>query len=82
MTQSVFNPAFSTYMIHLTPCLPCGVELTETPKSALTVTALLLCVCLGTCWLNCGCLSVTQATSALSRHTHTLHGHTLKPYTL
>lgn len=36
--------------------------LTETWKSVLTLTADLLCVCLGKCWLNCGCLKVTQAT--------------------
>lgn len=53
--------------------LKCTLVLTKTQKSVPTMTTLLLCVCLGTCWLNCGCLSVTQATSAPETHTPWTH---------
>lgn len=46
------------------------------------MTTLLLCVCLGTCWLNCGCLSVTQATSAPETHMHIHRGYTLRSDTV
>ena len=87
-TQCLFNPVFPRYTIPL--CVTCTVVLTDESKSVLTMTTFLLCVCLGTCWLNCGCLRRhlkrererhTHTHTPTHTHTHTGDEHTLQPDT-
>lgn len=73
-TQRLFNPVFPRYTIPLTVCLTCTAVMTDKSKSVLTMTTFLLCVCLGTCWLNCGCLRRHLERHACT-HTHRRWAH-------